>query len=146
MYFGKRQKMKTYIKQNEGTNIVNGRHMPYKCTAGKITIGWGRNLTDKGVSEYEATIMLDADISDASADLRRVFTYDEFETLSFNRKMALTDLMFNIGLTRFRGFKKMIQAIKDRDFDRASNELMDSSYAKQVGNRAIKNRDLIRGG
>jgi len=138
--------MKTYIKQNEGTNIVNGRHMPYKCTAGKITIGWGRNLTDKGVSEYEATIMLDADISDASADLRRVFTYDEFETLSFNRKMALTDLMFNIGLTRFRGFKKMIQAIKDRDFDRASNELMDSSYAKQVGNRAIKNRDLIRGG
>jgi len=120
--------------------------MPYKCTADKWTCGWGRNLTDKGISEYEAIVMLDADISDALSDLRRVFTFEEFETLSFNRKMALTDMCFNLGLNKFLGFKKMIQAIKDEDFDKAAIELMDSLYFEQVKNRAIKNRDLIQGG
>jgi lysozyme len=60
--------------------------------------------------------------------------------------MALTDMVFNLGMTKFLGFKKMIQAIKDKDFDKAAIELMDSSYARQVKIRAIKNRDLIRGG
>jgi lysozyme len=139
-------KMKTYIRENEGSNIVDGRHMPYKCTAGKLTCGYGRNIEDKGISEYEATIMLDSDIADSLTDLRKIFTYDEFDTLSFNRKMALTDMVFNLGMTKFLGFKKMIQAIKDKDFDEAAIELMDSSYARQVKIRAIKNRDLIRGG
>jgi lysozyme len=138
--------MKTYIRENEGSNIVDGRHMPYKCTAGKLTCGYGRNIEDKGISEYEATIMLDSDISDALTDLRKVFNYEEFEHLSFNRKMALTDMVFNIGRPRFLGFKKMIQAIKDKDFDKAALELMDSNYARQVPNRATRNRDLIRGG
>lgn len=138
--------VKTYIKKNEGSNIVNGRHMPYKCTAGKITIGYGRNLTDKGISEYEANIMLDADIADASADLRKIFTDEELESLSFNRKMALTDMMFNLGLGRFQGFKKMIQAIKGKDFNKAADELKDSNYFRQVGKRAIKNMDLLKKG
>ena len=138
--------MKAYIKSNEGSNIVNGRHMPYPCTAGKTTIGYGRNLTDNGISEYEATIMLDADISDALTDIRRVFTHNEFELLTFNRKMALTDMMFNLGMSQFRTFKKMIQAIKDKDFDKAAIELMDSNYANQVGIRAVKNNKLIKEG
>jgi len=138
--------MKVYIKGNEGSNIVNGRHMLYKCTSDKWTGGWGRNLTDKGISEYEATIMLDSDISDALTDLRRVFTHDEFELLTFNRKMALTDMMFNLGMSQFRTFKKMIQAIKDKNFDKAAIELMDSNYATQVGIRAVKNSKLIKEG
>lgn len=138
--------MKTYIKQNEGSNIVNGRHMPYKCTAGKITIGVGRNLTDKGISEYEATIMLDSDIADAETDLRRIFTYEEFDTLSFNRKMALTDLSFNLGITSLLKFKRFIAAIKVKDWEEAALQLKDSNYYKQVTSRAEKNMDLIRKG
>ena len=138
--------MKTYIKQNEGSNIVNGRHMPYKCTAGKITIGVGRNLTDKGISEYEATIMLDSDIADAETDLRRIFTYEEFDTLSFNRKMALTDLSFNLGITSLLKFKRYIAAIKVKDWEEAALQLKDSNYYKQVTSRAEKNMDLIRKG
>lgn len=138
--------MKTYIKKNEGSNIVNGRHMPYKCTAGKITIGYGRNLTDKGISEYEANIMLDADIADASADLRKIFTDEELESLSFNRKMALTDWMFNCGLSVASTFKKFIQAIKDKDWEEAARQLKDSNYYKQVTSRAEKNMDLLKKG
>ena len=139
-----RRKMKTYIKNNEGSNIVNGRHIPYKCTAGKLTIGYGRNLSDNGISEYEATILLDSDISDALTDLRKVFTHDEFETLSFNRKMVLTDLVFNLGYPKFIKFKKMIQAVKDKDWKEAARQLKDSNYYKQVTNRAKRNIELIR--
>ena len=133
--------MKTYIKGNEGY-----RSKPYKCTVGKITIGWGRNLSDNGISEYEATIMLDSDINDASADLRRVFNYEDFETLSFNRRMALTDLMFNLGYVSFCTFKKMIQAIKDKDWEEAAVQLKDSDYYKQVTSRAERNMKLLKEG
>jgi len=146
VYIGEGEEMKTYIKQNEGSNIVNGRHMPYKCTADKWTVGWGRNLTDKGISEYEATIMLDADIADALTNLRRMFTYEEFETLSFNRKMALTDWMFNCGFRVASTFKKFIAAIKNKDWEEAALQLKDSNYYKQVTSRAEKNMDLIRRG
>ena len=138
--------MKTYIKQNEGSNIVNGRHMPYKCTAGKLTVGYGRNIEDRGISEYEATIMIDTDIASATEDLYKIFTPDEFDILTFNRKKALVDMSFNLGISKLSQFKKMIQAIKDKDFDKAAIELMDSSYARQVGKRAIKNRDFIKEG
>jgi len=139
--------MKTYIKQNEGSNKnAKGRHFPYVCSVGKITIGYGRNLSDNGINEYEATIMLDADISDASTDIRKVFNYEEFEHLSFSQKMALTDMMFNLGRTRFSKFKKMIQAVKDKDFNKAADEIMDSTYAKQVHGRARKNAELMRRG
>ena len=139
--------MKTYIKDNEGSNIVNGRHMPYKDSVGKVTCGYGRNLSDNGISEYEATIMLDADVSDALTDLRKVFNYDEFDCLSFNRKMALCDMMFNLGMVQFLKFKKMIQAIKDKNYDVAANEIFDSDYWRGVThNRAVKNEVLMRTG
>jgi len=90
--------------------------------------------------------MLDSDINDASADLRRVFDYEDFETLSFNRKMALTDWMFNCGLRVAYTFKKFIAAIKAKDWEEAALQLKDSNYYNQVTSRAEKNMDLIRKG
>ena len=129
-----------YIKANEGLRLK-----PYKCTAGKLTIGYGRNLEDVGITVEEAEFMLETDIARVIKDLDGIFSFRLFCTLSNNRQRALTDMMFNLGRTRFKKFKKMIKAVKTGDFKQAASELMDSRYAKQVPSRAHKNADLMRG-
>ena len=129
-----------YIKANEGLRLK-----PYKCTAGKLTIGYGRNLEDVGITVKEAEFMLETDITRVVEALDDIFSFRLFCTLSNSRQRALTDMMFNLGHTRFKKFKKMIRAIKAENFKQAARELLDSRYAKQVPSRAHKNADLLRG-
>ena len=95
--------VKEFIKLNEGF-----RPHPYQCSAGKITIGYGRNLTDVGVSEIEANILLCNDILEAEHAVMRVIGFIQNENL----RCAMVDMMFNLGETRFKKFKKMIAAVK----------------------------------
>ena len=127
-----------YIKSNEGLRLK-----PYKCSAGKTSIGYGRNIEDNGVSEDEAEYMLHNDITRCVDDLYSIFPY--FQALEFDQQTALTDMMFNLGKTRFLKFKKMIQAVKDNDFGEAAKQILDSRYAKQLPKRAKRNAELIRG-
>jgi len=139
--------VKRYIKLNEGLRLK-----PYKCTAGKLSIGFGRNLDDKGISESEAEILLTNDIEDCLDSLRNIFNnfehyyLSENRSLSKNRQLVLVDMMFNLGKTRFLKFKKMIKAVKDEDFEEAAKQILDSRYATQVPNRAKRNIDLMREG
>ena len=133
-------KIVEYIKTNEGLRLK-----PYKCTAGKLTIGYGRNLEDVGITTEEAGFMLETDIAQAFEDLDSIFGFKLFCTLSNSRQRVLIDMMFNLGRTRFKKFKKMIRAVKEGNFQQATNELLDSRYAIQVPRRAHKNADLMRG-
>ena len=124
------------IKRHEGY-----RQHPYQCTAGANTIAYGRNLDAVGISEQEADILLNNDIVRAEKDLQTVFDpafLYESGGLSYDRYSVLVNMIFNLGLTRFKGFKKMIQAVKDLDFDRAAREMLDSRWAKQVKQRAYE--------
>ena len=132
-----------YVKKNEGLRLK-----PYLCTAGKWTIGYGHNL-ENGISEYVAEAILDEDIRTAIEDVLAIFSNDKDEfqlILSSNRYTALVDMMFNLGKPRFLTFKRMIQAIKEKNWDKAANELLDSKYAAQVGQRAINNANFLRKG
>ena len=128
-----------YIKANEGLRLK-----PYKCTAGKLTIGYGRNLEDVGITVEEAEFMLETDITRVVEDLDGIFGFRLFCALSNSRQRALTDMMFNLGRTRFKKFKKMIRAVKEGNFQQAANELLDSRYATQVPYRAHTNANLMR--
>ncbi|WP_419663254.1 lysozyme [Desulfosarcina variabilis str. Montpellier] len=116
------------------------RLRPYKCSAGKITIGVGRNIEDRGITEAEAMVMLKNDIAGARADVDSLL--DEFGIrkweLNQARLDALTNMAFNLGRKRLSGFKKMIAAIKDRNFDLAAAEMLNSKYARDVGQRAVE--------
>lgn len=125
-----------YTKKWEGLRLK-----PYKCSAGKITIGYGRNLTDKGISNSEAEILFKQDYADATKMAK--FFISDFESLTNIRQNVLIDLFFNMGLKVLQ-FKKMLKAIKEKDFETASKELLDSKYAQQVGKRAITNAELLR--
>ncbi|MEA3348486.1 MAG: sulfate adenylyltransferase subunit CysN [Pseudomonadota bacterium] len=107
---------------------------PYHCPAGKLTIGVGRNLEERGISEEEALYLLNNDIAESIKDLQKIFA-DEFETLPENVQRVLIDMRFNLGASGFKGFKKMIKAVKEEDFTQAALEMQDSKWFRQVGSR-----------
>ena len=125
------------LKRHEGF-----KQFPYLCTAGKLTVGYGRNLDDVGLSEYEAEFLLLQDIKHATKRLTIIFP--EFYQFTVNRQAALIDLMVNIGSRKFLLFRKMIIAIKRNDWEDAANEAKDSKWHKQVGQRAIEIEELLK--
>jgi len=115
---------------------------PYHCTAGKLTIGVGRNLDDRGISQATATQMLEEDIEIVLDELKRALPF--WENLKWNYKEALVDLAFNMGVPRLMMFRKMLSAIEADDPDKAAEELLESRYASQVGIRASNISALLR--
>ena len=120
------------------------RKKPYTCTAGKLTIGIGRNLTDRGLTTEECMYLFENDLKIATRDLVSVFgNIGYFSTM---RQVALIDMMFNLGKPRFLGFKKMIAAIKEADWKEAANQAKDSRWYSQVGERGERLVGQIRRG
>ena len=115
---------------------------PYRCTAGKLTIGVGRNLSDRGISQATATQMLEEDIEIVLDELKRALPF--WEKLKWNYKEALVDLAFNMGVPRLMMFRRMLSAIEADDPDKAAEELLESRYASQVGVRASNIAGLLR--
>lgn len=137
-----REQYKQMTKDFEGLRLK-----PYNCTAGKLTIGYGRNLEDIGISKAEADMMFERDFARAEADVRRLCkAYDiDCEHLIEQRFYVLTDMMFNLGYSRLEKFQKLLYALKKGLYDDASKEMLNSLWAKQVGNRAIKLATLMKG-
>lgn len=133
-------KLKKQLIQHEGLKL-----RPYRCTAGKLTIGVGRNLDDVGITEFEAGIMLENDIYRTLSEVKKLPFFDKIRA-SEPRIRAVVDMVFNLGMPRFLGFKKMIQAMESADFETASKEMLDSKWASQVGRRAQKLAEMIKNG
>lgn len=131
------ESLRDQIIRHEGTGPVeNGRFMPYLDTVAKWTIGYGRNLTDRGVSKSEALMMLDNDIQDATDDLITALPWTA--KLDFPRKSVLINMTFNMGINRLLGFKNTLMAIEDGRWKDAHDHMLDSRWEKQVGPRAIE--------
>lgn len=126
------------LRQHEGV-----RHFPYHCTAGKLSIGVGRNLTDRGLSDAEIEFLFENDLRVAYSTAS---SYPYFRRLDPQRQAALIDMAFQLGGPRFAGFAKMHAALKDGDFERAADECLDSLYAAQVPTRANRIAEIVRTG
>lgn len=127
------------IKEHEGLVLK-----PYKCPAGKLTIGYGHNLEDNGLSQSACEYILIEDIEESKRDLYAIFTRDFFDSLSDNQKIALVDMMFNLGMSRFLTFKKFILAVKNKDFIKASAEIINSRAYRQNKSRYKKLSEQIK--
>ena len=116
----------------------------YECTAGKVTIGVGRNLEDNGISKEEAMYLLENDIARIAGTLYR--TFDWFKDLSESRKEAVINMVFNMGLGNFQKFKKTISYIERGEFELAGAEALNSRWAEQVGDRSLEICQMISSG
>ena len=133
-------RIKEQLVRHEGLRLK-----PYRCTAGKLTIGIGRNLDDCGISQAEAYVMLINDIMNCEKQLQSKIP-DIYNGLDEVRKSVLLNMCFNLGINGLLGFKNTLAFVKAGDWERAANNMLVSKWAKQVGRRAIELSELMRKG
>jgi len=118
------------LKAQEGTGPVRyGRFFPYVDTVGKTTIGYGRCLDTKGISDDMARMMFSEDIADAIDIARRVCSV--YNQLSRPRQLVLISLAFNLGMVGMNKWVRFLNAIHKEDWNEAADELLDSKAAKE---------------
>ena len=117
--------------------------MPYRCSAGKLTIGIGRNLEDRGISQDEADLMFSNDIRAVEDELSQLPTY---LALGDVRQTVIANMAFNLGLPTLKEFKRMWAALGRADYPAAADEMLDSKWARQVGGRAHRLARMMREG
>ena len=132
-------KLQEQLKRHEGLSLK-----AYKCTAGKVSIGYGRNLDDKGITQAEADLMLENDVLFLISVLPAKIPL--FNGLNKPRADVLVNMAFNIGINGLLNFKKMLTAIDDGYFTRAAAEMLDSKWAFQVGDRALELAEQMKTG
>ena len=82
------------IKAHEGLKLK-----PYRCSSGKLTIGYGRNLDDRGITVLEANELFENDIIEAEMALGNIFGLEIFKE-SERRIAALLDMALRYGTPR----------------------------------------------
>lgn len=120
------------------------RLKPYKDTVGKLTIGVGRNLTDRGLTKDEALYLLANDIADATADCRRYLEF--FDRLDDVRQRVLIDMCFNLGIHGLLAFKTTLGHVAAGRYDAAADAMLQSKWAEQVSRRAHRLAAWMRTG
>lgn len=107
---------------------------PYTDTEGWLTIGHGRNLEGKGITEVEAQMLLLNDIADITRELDVLLPW--WRTLKPEAQRVLIDMSM-MGTKKVLKFTKMLAALKEGNYELAASELINSKYAKQTKTRAV---------
>lgn len=126
------------LRIDEGT-----RSKPYKDQCGNLTIGVGRNLTANGLSEDEIEYLLKNDVGHAAVEAATLFEFTD--EISDDRKAVLVNMMFNMGEATLSTFHGLIAAVAARDWNAAADHMIASKWASQVGPRAQRLADKMRG-
>ncbi len=110
------------------------RNFPYKDTVGKLTIGVGRNLDDRGLSDQEIGVLLENDIAIVVDELDRHLPW--WREMNDVRQRVLANMCFNLGWPKLRGFVNTLAAMQRGDYQVAADGMRASLWARQVGHRA----------
>jgi lysozyme len=131
----------------------------YTCPAGYKTIGVGRNIEtnplteeekkacpdyEHGITKNGAMLLLRNDINKCIEKLKKNLPW--YKELDDERQYALLDMCFNLGIARLLKFKNMLSYMEKKDFTKASEECLNSNYARQVPKRANRIAKLIKTG
>ena len=133
------EKLAARIRKNEGLS-----YLPYRCSAGALTIGYGHNLDARGISIEAAELLLKQDLEIAEKEVKNAFIW--WPKLDDARLGVLIEMCYNLGISRLVGFKKMLAALEEGDYKKAAKEMLDSKWAFQVQGRSRELADLLQTG
>ena len=111
------------------------RDTMYRDELGNATVGVGHNLSTP-LSARAIQMILEDDVSAKKIEMDASLPWAA--SLDDARYGALLNLSFNMGVGGLLGFPRMLRAIQAQDWDVAARELLDSRYARQVGDRATR--------
>ena len=113
---------------------------PYLDSLGKATIGYGHLITDednfengKEYSKDELLKLFDKDFAKAEMGANQLVGH--IQELHIEAKNIVTEMGFQLGTQGVRNFKNMLDALENRDYQMASNEMLDSRWNAQTPNR-----------
>ena len=98
------------------------------------------------ITEEQAYALLDIDIEDAIDDLYPAFEPDELMVLTGSQYAVLVSMVFQLGGRGVRKFKNFIVAVKDQDWEKAADEMMNSLAARQTPERWERASEAMRTG
>jgi len=136
------KKIKQDIKRHEGY-----RDHIYVDTVGVLTGGYGHAF-HKGskLPDHIWDEILSYDISEKLRDTESFLSEHQIEWLDDRRQEVIFNMIFNMGYKGLNKFKKFIAAMQGSDWRKASAEMLDSRWAKQVGYRAIELAGIMERG
>tara|TARA_E500000318_G_C3477663_1_gene179151 strand:+ start:285 stop:725 length:441 start_codon:yes stop_codon:yes gene_type:complete len=98
-------------------------------------------LLEKELTMDEVMELLDNDIQIAITGAKKFINLEEHPDAI---QETIVSLVFNMGLPRLQGFRKMKAALEAKDYVEAHNQLLDSKYARQLPHRAKDYAEKIR--
>ena len=125
------------VAQHEGF-----RSKPYNCTEGHLTVGYGKRIDYLVVDKETAKKWLKEELKDI--DKRLQHTFDWFSNSPDDVKKVVIDMCYNLGISGFSKFKKTIYLLDTGQYEEASEEMLDSRWARQVKTRALNNSLIIK--
>lgn len=136
-----RQIAEKIIKDDEGLKLK-----PYPDARDTIAIGYGRNLSLRGISTFEAEVLLGNDLDIAYETVRSIASPRAFEQLGPARVAALMSMAHQLGPSGLRSFRRMWAAIERGDWRHAAHEARDSTWARQTPVRAVRTAAILESG
>ena len=133
-------------KRSKPYDDTNGKPIFALETGGKITIGIGRNLCDRGLTEEEIYYLFNNDVDEAYKDARRLLGKEVFDALTLRRQAVMLNMAFNLGFTRLAGFVNTVQAVREGRYADAARGMRLSKWAQQVGMRAVQLIEMMENG
>ena len=138
------ERLKKQIKQHEGI-----RNQAYPDTLGNWTTGVGHliklpdeeYLINTRLKDIEVEQIFITDLNQAIDDARKFIDADDVPEEVFE---VVVNMSFNLGINKLLQFKKFQQALKEKDFIKASEEMLDSRWAKQLPNRSKELANIVR--
>ena len=116
----------------------------YTDSLGVPTIGVGRNLRDRGISDDEIAYLLKNDIAIVTADLDRNLPW--WRLMTEARQLALANMCFQLGISKLQHFTNTLAFMRAGDYSSASKGMLDSLWARQTPNRANRLASIMRAG
>jgi GH24 family phage-related lysozyme (muramidase) len=136
-----RKALRDQLKIHEGKRLfvyddATGEMLrPGYVLKGYPTIGFGRELSRRGITDTEAELLLTGDIMDVIVELDELIPW--WSTLDPVRQMAIANMAFNIGSHGLvKNWPDLMRAMKARDWRQAVDEIHGTKYHQQVGRRA----------
>ncbi len=120
----------------------------YIDTENHATIGIGHKLlpheaTLQFITKEQAYALLENDLDNATRACFRIFpNYNSFPEKT---RLGILDMIFNLGEYGFSKFTKTILLLNQGKYEEASKEALNSTWAKQVPNRARRTSKLLSG-
>lgn len=134
-----REQLRQQLVEHEGERLT-----VYRCTAGYLTIGCGRNLETTGISKAESRYFLDNDITRCINECVAKFAW--FPELDPVRQRVIVDMAFQLGIVGLSNFRTTLKYIDAKQYGLAADAMLQSKWAQQTPARAERLSRWMRTG